>query len=336
MSIKIGLIGVGFMGKMHLSIHAKNPDVEIVALCDINPDLNDSDYLTKGGGNIELGDLGGFDYDAAAKYSSFDEFIKHDGIDVVDVCLPTYLHCEYTVKSFEAGKHVFCEKPIALAVEDADKMIDASEKAGKGLFVGHCIRFWPEYAWLKKAIDEKMYGEVKSATFRRVSPMPIWAWDNWLTDEARSGAAALDLHIHDTDFIYYLFGEPGDLFSQGASVLTDGMDMINTQYIYDDGPIVSAIGCWGSPGTYPFEMAFTVLCEKATIEFSTSHDPMLAVHKTDGSIERPEVESGDGYSLEIAYFISCIKDGKKPVVVTPQDAKSSLAIVLKEIENARK
>ena len=56
MSIKIGLVGVGFMGKMHLSIHAKNPDVEIVALCDINPDLNDSDYLTKGGGNIDLGE----------------------------------------------------------------------------------------------------------------------------------------------------------------------------------------------------------------------------------------------------------------------------------------
>ena len=336
MAVKIGLIGLGFMGKMHLSIHAKNPDVEVVAICDINPDINNADYLAEGGGNIDLGDLSGFDYNAIAKYSSFDEFIKDDSIDVVDVCLPTFLHCEYTVKSFEAGKHVFCEKPIALTTEDAGKMIAASESAGKGLFVGHCIRFWPEYAWLKKVLDKKMYGEIKAVTFRRVSPIPTWAWDNWLTDEARSGAAALDLHIHDTDFVYYLFGEPRDVFSQGASVLTDGMDMISTQYIYDDGPIVSAISSWGSPGTYPFVMAYTVLCEKATIEFSLAHDPMLAVHKTDGSVEHPEVEAGDGYSLEIEYFLSCIKEGKKPVVVTPEDAKNSLALVLKEINNARK
>lgn len=336
MAIKIGLIGLGFMGKMHLSIHAKNPDVEVAAICDINPDINNPDYLTKGGGNIDLGDTGGFDYDAVAKYSRFDEFIKHDGLDVVDVCLPTYLHCEYTVKSFEAGKHVFCEKPIAVAVGDADKMIDASEKAGQSLFVGHCIRFWPEYAWLKKAVDEKRYGNVKAATFRRVSPLPTWGWDNWLLDEVRSGAAALDLHIHDTDFIYYLFDKPRDIFSQGASVLTDGMDIITTQYIYDNGPIVSATGSWGSPETYPFVMAFTVLCEQASIEFSTAHDPTLAVHKTDGNVEQPQVEPGDGYSREIDYFISCIKADKKPAVVTPRDARYSLELVLKEIENARK
>ena len=83
-------------------------------------------------------------------------------------------------------------------------------------------------------------------------------------------------------------------------------------------------------------MAFTVLCENGSIEFSLANDPMLAVHKTDGTVDTPEVEAGDGYSLEIAYFLSCIKDGKKPVVVTPQDAKNSLALVLKEIENARK
>ena len=114
------------------------------------------------------------------------------------------------------------------------------------------------------------------------------------------------------------------------------MDIITTHYIYDKIPLVTAIGSWGSPGSYPFEMAFTVLCDGATIDFSTSHSPMLSVYKTDGSVEQPQVESGDGYSREIDYFLSCIKNNQKPSIVTPQDARNSLELVLKEKENSRK
>ena len=199
----------------------------------------------------------------------------------------------------------------------------------------HCIRFWPEYAWLKQAIDEQRYGKVKTAVFKRVSPIPSWTWGNWILDESRSGNAALDLHIHDSDFIYYAFGKPQDVCSRGASVLTKGIDAITTQYIYDDVPVVLAIGSWGSPGTFPFEMSFTVWCEKATVEVTILKDPMLSVYKVDGTVEHPEVEKSDGYTNEIEYFLNCVKEGRKPEIVTPQDARNTLALVLEEIDKVR-
>jgi len=334
MSIKVGIVGFGFIGKMHLSVYLKNPDAEVVTICDLSKDALKKENLTKGG-NIDLGEIDEKKLNQIAAYSDFDEFLNHDGLDLVDVCLPTYLHCDYTVRALGKGKHVICEKPMSLTLKEADKMIAAAEKSGKSLFIAHCIRFWPEYVWLKQAVDENRYGRVGAAIFKRVSPMPTWTWENWIIDEKRSGDAALDLHVHDTDFVNYLFGKPQEVFSRGAAVVTGGMDMITTQYIYKDVSMVLAIGSWGSPSNYPFEMAFTVLCEKATIEFSSSKKPTLIVYKADGSIEHPEVDKADGYTREIEYFLNCVKDGKKPTMVTPQDGRFAVEFVLREKKKAR-
>ena len=334
MAIRVGLLGLGFMGKMHMSIYAKNKDAELVAICDSTAENLTKESLSQGG-NIEIGGLADFDFDAVPKYSSFDEFIKHDGLDLIDICLPTYLHSEYAVKAFENGKHVICEKPIALDLGQADKMIAAADKAGKELFISHCIRFWPEYAWLKEALDEKRYGAVKSAIFKRMAPLPVTSWDNWSIDSKLGGDGAFDLHIHDTDMINYLFGKPQDVYARASSVLSSGLDIIATQYIYDDVPVVLAVGSWGSPGSYPFEMVYTVLCEEATIEYSSSKNPTLSVYKKDGPVENPEIPPGDGYAGEIEYFIGCIRDGRKPEIITPGSARDSLEIVLKELDSAK-
>jgi predicted dehydrogenase len=333
MPIKVGVVGFGFMGKMHTNIWGTHPDVELTAICDPNVDALSKDKLVTEG-NLATGSVETIDLDKIAKYSDYDKFLDHERLDVVDICLPTFLHCDHTVRALDSGKHVMCEKPIALTLEEADKMINAAKKSNKSLFIAHCIRFWPEYAWLKQAVDEERYGKVKAAIFKRVSPLPGWGWNNWLLDQKRSGDAALDLHIHDTDFIYYLFGKPKDIYSQGASVLTSGTDIITTSYIYDDVPVVFAIGSWGSPGTYPFEMAFTVLCDQATIEYSINKTPTLTVYKTDGSTEQPELEPGDGYTREIEYFADCIKNGRKPTVVTSDDARYALELTLKEKNKA--
>lgn len=334
MAIKVGLLGLGFMGKMHMSIYANNKNAELVAICDSTAENLTKESLSRGG-NIEIGDVGDFDFDSVPKYTSFDEFIKREDLDLIDICLPTYLHCEYSVKAFENGKHVICEKPIALDLDQADKMIAAADKAGKSLFIGHCIRFWPEYAWLKEALAEKRYGAAKSAMFRRMSPLPVTSWDNWSIDSKLGGDAALDLHIHDTDFVNYLFGKPSDVYARTASIMTSGLDIISTQYLYDDVPVVLAVGSWGSPGSYPFEMAYTILCEEATIEYSCCNSPTLSVYKKDGSTENPALAPGDGYAREIEYFLGCIRDGCKPAIITPESARDSLEIVLNEIESAQ-
>ena len=166
-----------------------------------------------------------------------------------------------------------------------------------------------------------------------MSPLP--GWNPWLRDQEAGGDAILDLHIHDTDFIYYLFGVPVDVQSQVTSVLTNVPDVVSTHYIYENVPVVHAIGSWGSPDGYEFEMSYTLLCENATIEYSSRHAPTVKVYNTDQTVTTPEMAEGDGYEHELYDFIDCIKQKNPCSVITPQDAYNALALVLKETASAR-
>jgi predicted dehydrogenase len=332
MAIRVGIVGFGFMGKMHTRILASHPDVEVVAVCDENPNAFSKENLALAG-NIATGSVDTIDFDRIELYQDYDAFLDDAGLDLVDICLPTFLHCRFTVKALEQGKHVICEKPIALNLDEAGQMIKAAEKGEKSLFMAHCIRYWPEYAWLKQALDEKRYGAVKAAFFKRISASPIGG--AWMRDQKAGGDVVLDMHIHDTDFICHLFGEPVDVQSRATSVLTPVPDVVSTHYIYDDIPVVHAIGSWGSPDGYEFEMSYTILCEKATIKYSSCQTPTLKVYGIDGVVAVPEIAEGDGYMHELYDFIDCIKKQRVCSVITPQQASLALSVVLKETQSAK-
>jgi len=255
----------------------------------------------------------------------------------VDITLPTFLHAKYTTAALQAGKHVICEKPMACTLAQCDKMIAAARKAKRTLMIAHCIRFWPEYVALKKLIDSKKYGKVLSATFWRKSSTPTWGWNNWLLDEKRSGSAALDLHIHDTDYVNYVFGVPKAVRSTGAvgAVSNTGVDHVVTQYIYSRGPQVTAEGGWAMAPTFGFDAGFCVVCQKATIELGAKTEGKLTVHTATGKTLTPKVGAGDGYTGELRYFVDCVAAGKKPAMVTMKDAKTAVAVCLAETRSAK-
>ncbi len=166
------------------------------------------------------------------------ELVNSPDVDVVDVCLPTPFHVEPATAALAAGKHVLCEKPMARTLAQA-RQIAAAADAAKGLFMpAMCMRFWSEWEWLKRTVLEGHYGKVKSATFHRLGVCPA----GWFQDGKISGGALLDLHIHDVDFIYHLFGKPDGVFSRGYSKVTGEIDHVATQYLFDSGPLVYAEG----------------------------------------------------------------------------------------------
>ncbi|MHC4157337.1 MAG: Gfo/Idh/MocA family protein, partial [Planctomycetota bacterium] len=112
------------------------------------------------------------------------------------------------------------------------------------LQIGHCLRFWPEYARAKEIVAGGEYGRVVSATFQRLGSAPTWAWDGWIADEQRSGGMALDLHIHDTDFVQHVFGMPNAVRSFGANSEQGQLIHIITEYFYEDGKVATAEGSW--------------------------------------------------------------------------------------------
>src|ERR1700736_5356598 len=122
---RVVLVGCGFMGKMHATVYGLLPNAELVAVVDKSPERL-----------AEFGDRFG-----CRGYASLDEALRENQVEVVDICLPTDLHADFVKLAARAGKHVFCEKPMARTAEQAKEMADVCRAQGVRLMIGHCIRF---------------------------------------------------------------------------------------------------------------------------------------------------------------------------------------------------
>lgn len=333
--VKVALTGVGFMGKTHLGVYQKlgRDKVEVVALCDIRKANTEISQL-EAGGNIKASS-GSIDLGRARKYTDYASMLEDGGFDYVDICLPTFLHAEYSIKALEAGFNVFCEKPMAMTAAEADEILEAVEKSGKLFSVGQCLRFWPAYVEAKKLIDSGKYGAMKYAEFARFSAPPTWGWDNWPLDGKRSGSAALDLHVHDVDMLLFLFGKPDSVRSTGVVERDGGVSHIASLYSYP-GFAAASTGGWICSDSFGFNMRAFFVLEKATIELDFSKEPAVTLCPQGGKKAAVALPEGDGYYHELADFIAGVSRGKLSGTVTGASAAESLKLTLTEIDSVKK
>jgi len=330
--LKIGIVGFGFMGRMHYRCWQGREDAQIVAICDANENIVEDSK--KAGGNI-AGAEEAFDFSNINIYTDLKTMLAQEQLDAISLTLPTYLHAENTCLALEAGVHVLCEKPMSLDISGCDKMIETAQSSGKKLQIGHCVRFWPEYAVTKEIIDSGKYGRVLAASLRRLSCLPTWCYENWILNEQRSGGVILDLHIHDTDYVQYLLGLPRAVNTFGVKT-TEGMLAHSvTQYLYDKDILVTGEGGWVMAPSFGFEMSFNIVMEKATITYDCTRDPAFRVCPMDADAFSPEVPTGDGYTREIDYFADSILGQKQPTVLTLQQSRDSVRMIAAEIESLR-
>ncbi len=308
------------MGRMHANVYSALEGATLVAACDKDPGR-----LTQYAAEFGCTPFGDFDQMVAS------------GVDVVDVCLPTFLHKEYTVRSAQAGKHVFCEKPMALNLDDADAMIDACTEAGVRLMIGHCIRFWPEYALLKQIRDDGKYGRLLSVNLTRYGEFPTWSSDNWLADESKAGGGVLDMHIHDTDYIHYLCGQPNHMVSVGTVDQTGPAHAFTTMVF--NGTVAHLEGGWNLPSRTPFRMAFRAIFEggAAIMDggplalYENGKDPIVPEFPKMKAAGGGNISDLGGYYHELKYFVERLASGLPFETVTPQTSRQSLATTLQEI-----
>ena len=327
--MRIGIIGLGMMGRTHYEAYQDIPGAHVVAVADQDPRRAAGD-LAGTAGNVLKEGLTKLAMDKIRGTTSASELIAMKDVDVVDVCLPTTQHVDVAIEAIRAGKHVLCEKPLARTSADAER-IAAAARDGKGFFMpAMCMRFWPQWVWLKKAVAEKRFGKVLGASFRRVASMPA----GWYRDGKISGGAALDLHIHDSDFIQHLFGMPRAVSSRGYSKTSGEIDHITTQFVYDEVPLVAAEGGWCLADGYGFTMQYTVNFETATADFDLSREKPLKL-TTSGKTEPVDAGPGFGYAAELRYFLDCVTRGERPSVVTADDGVRSIRIVEAEVKSAR-
>jgi len=318
------------MGAGHGATLKKNPRAKVVAVIETNPEKLRS--VTEG--NIERSGADNL-LEGVHLYKSLAEMQGKEQVDCLVVSLPTYQHREFTVQALQAGLHVVCEKPMALALRDCDAMIEAAEKHSRQLFVAQCIRFWPEYEALKRIVDSGELGKPISFLFRRVSAPPFWAGpQSWFADPQKSGGCVFDLHVHDVDFVHHLLGRPNSVFSQGIFNSRGGNEAVMTQYNFDSGVICCAEGSWIYPAG--FKMAYTAVFENAKLEYDSNLSPSLSLtRKGATAVETMPVPPGDGYEHEFAYFIECLEAHTAPEKILPQSARQSIEIALAEVRSMK-
>lgn len=325
--MKIGVIGIGMMGSTHLDAYSKMADVTVVAVADLIEDRREGRSVVAG--NVKGQSQGGIDFSSFRKYTEGMDLIADPEIEVVDICLPTPLHVAYAIAALNAGKHVLTEKPFSRSSAEGQKLVDVAKQSKGKLMCAMCMRFWPGWTWLKDVVEQKTYGKVLGAQFRRVTNHP---GGPFYTDGEACGGAILDLHVHDTDFIQYCFGKPTAVFSRGYAKETSHIDHVVTQYLYEDIPLVVAEGSWAMSSGFGFSMQYTVNFEKATAVFDLAADHVLTLIQ-DGEATGIPLPEGMGYDHEIRYFIDCIQQGVSPATVDPESAVTSVRIVEAEVRS---
>lgn len=344
--LKAGIIGIGSMGRGHLNNYikfmAENKGIELVAICDVD-EAKFQNY--KADFNIRGLADGEFDFSKFHCYTDVDEMLeKETELDMVSIIVPTYLHCEISCKCMEKGINVFCEKPMALNVEECEKMIATSEKTGMRLMIGQCLRFWGEYEFLKECVETNKYGKVLSAYFFRGGATPAWSFNDWYHKKELGGGAIYDQHIHDVDMVNHLFGLPEKVSSLGVNYYEgSGIDAVSTNYIYPDGLVINSQNDWCEQTG--FGACYRVNFEKATLKYEngvlTMADASDRVKKYDKdyvcpSYEKVKVDPVSAYEKEILYFADCIRNGKPIEFNRPCDSMDTIKLVHAEIASCEK
>ena len=311
--LKVALVGVGGISGAHIPAWNSMDDCELVALCDIRE------------AQMER-------YPAQRHYTDLDAMLANEQIDILDICLPTYLHADFAVKALQKGIHVLCEKPISLQQADVQRVYRTAEENGVNFMVAQVLRFWPEYEIVKEIFEKKTYGDLLSGSMTRLGCYPKWSWDGWMMDEARSGLVPFDLHIHDLDFMIYAFGKPNRIDCHRAR--RPEQDYLNAVYEYDGFFITSEASWYASP--YPFRAQFRFQFAHAVVAWEQGE---MTIYEQNGKIWNPigadaqndtgsiGLPQSDAYANEIRYFADCVKEHRTPDKVQPAELETVIGLL---------
>jgi predicted dehydrogenase len=343
MSIGIGIVGIGFMGMTHFEGAKGVNGGEVVALATRSEKKRKGDWSDIQG-NFGPRGSARTDLSGIATYANYADLFVDPNVDLVDVCLPTDQHESVVTAALAAGKHVLVEKPIAVELAAADRMVAAAKRAGKLLMVAQVLPFFPEFRWLRETVASGQYGKVRAASFRRVITSPDWSAD--MSDFQKLGGWGVDLHIHDNHYIGLLCGVPKQVFSRGL-LMGGVVNHLCTQYLYDDPELtVSCISGGIAAAGLKFSQSFEVFLERATIQFDAGtygtewvvNHPLTLI-ADDGQIVHPDPGGGGSwcaaFTEELQAAVEGVASGKGHPILSGQLARDALKICHAEAESIR-
>lgn len=317
--MRVGLVGAGFIGNVHLNAYAGMPGADVVGVADPDPEAAAAGAALVG----------------AEAFMSYEEMVESVEPDLVDICVPTAFHRDLAVRAARDGLHVILEKPIARTLDDAAAIVEAFDGGGGRLFVGHVVRFFPEYAQIRQMIEDGELGRVGVVRTSRRSPF-LRGWKDWYADRLASGGPMLDLVIHDFDFLRWSLGEVERVYARSSFGRGYGRhDYVLITLRMAGGAIAHVEGHWGYPA--PFCYALEVAGSDALVTVDSTRQEALRVLLGEAApVGRKSPDAAFGkspYQLELEHFIRCARTGEEPVV-SPEDAYEALRIGAAALESA--
>jgi predicted dehydrogenase len=332
--IRIGIVGIGFMGMIHYLASQKLRGAKVTAICSRDEKKRSGDWRGIQGNFGPPGKK--MNLKKVKQYAELDEMLADPDIDMVDICNPTHLHAPTALAALKAGKHVLVEKAIALQASEADAMVAAAKEPGKLLMVAHVLPFFPEFAYAAKAIRGGKYGKLLGGHFKRVISKPDWSAE--IADAAKTGGPAVDLHIHDTHFIGLIAGVPGKVFSSGIQE-SGAVTYLTTNYLYGDGgPAIScSSGALAQKGR-PFVHGFEIYLENATLVYESGSMPLTRL-TAKGKAKQPKLKGGGdplaAFRAEIQTAVGGVEAGQEPDLLSGKLARDALVLCHTECESVR-
>lgn len=326
MSYRVAVVGSGNMARTHSRGWAKIGEAEIVGFLD-------RDHVHGEKLAAELG---------VPCFSDWDTLLSETQPDIIDICTPTPSHKELALKAAAAGKNVFLEKPMARSVADCDEIIQAVEKSGITLMVGHVVRFFPEYATAKRIIDNGGVGEPAAIRCARLAGHPHGSVSNWYADPGQSGGVILDMIIHDFDWMRWCFGDVERVFAKGLYGKAEHEGSLDYGLVtlkFKSGALGHVCGSWAHTGG--FRTTFEVCGDAGMLDHDSARSVPLTIGlRQTGSggapgvtvPESPMMPLDDPYYLELRHFVDCIMDKRQPSV-TLADARAAVQIALAALES---
>lgn len=313
---KVGLVGLGFIGKTHLKAYEQIENAEVKAILIRN---------------------GGKDHHLVAKYDlveEYDELLTNKEIDIIDICLPTYLHEEYILKAANAGKDIICEKPLTLTVESAHRILQEVKSNQVRLFVGNVLRFWPEYELIKSYSESDRLRDIQMVHAKRLGQVP--SWSSWFQYPEKSGGALFDLHIHDIDFVHYLLGKVESVYAVGTKNRYGAWDHVMTTLTFNNGSKAFVEASQRMPKGYPFTMSFRAQTSHSVLDLHMAAGENIEHmenrnhrfwYYTHQSKVKMKPDSSDAFQKELSYFVNCIENDEENQVIPLTDVLYTLQLL---------
>ncbi len=336
--LKVAIIGTGGISECHCKGYLQNPDVELYAMCDIN-----AERVKK---KAEM-----FGVPLERTFTDKDEMLSAlPEIDMVSVCTWNSAHAECTIAALNAGKHVLCEKPMAMNSAEAKAMKDAADKAGKLLMIGFVRRHGNDCKLLKEYIDAGFFGDIyySKATYLRRNGNP----GGWFGDKSRSGGGPLiDLGVHVIDMVRYLIGNPQPVSVYGATFqklldrpniksvkgytassasskdICDVEDLATALIRFDNGAVVSVEASFSLNGHGKGDIELFGTKAGAKLDPEVHIYSELNDHLVDIDFDESTSLSFDGlFEQEINHYVDCVKNGTE-CIAPAQDGYDIMRIL---------